>query len=74
MVIIKGKEIDNLYEGCLWLRKIWFDKPYNIWYEKSDNKDIEYYEHIYIEPIRGYGDESWVIDDINELKEFIDTH
>ena len=74
MVIIFGKEINTLYDGYLWLRKIWFDKPYNIWYEESDKKDHEYYECVYIESAREYGNESFTINNIDELKEFIKTH
>lgn len=43
MIVVEGKEINNLYEAYLWLHEAWMYEPFNIWYEEFGEKDSEYY-------------------------------
>lgn len=75
IVIVDGEAINSLYEAYLWLRKAWCDEPYNMWYETFGKKDSEWYrECIFIEPVRGYGDNDYAICSLEEFEEFIHTH
>lgn len=71
MIVVEGKEINNLYEAYLWLHEACMYEPFNIWYEEFGEKDSEYYrECIFVEPVRGH--ECMGSYDICSLKEFED--